>query len=190
MTTESPPKPDRRRTGCFLRAGAIIAVAVAAMFVVGAFCAGSGDDRVANTYDAGPASAYEDASITALEPQHLLIVRLPDGEFRVFYDISSRQQELGGDCRVVYDPAAGTGALPQIDGMTGALVEDCNDSRAVWRVDGRFAFGNGYGDLDRYDARTDDRGHLVVDLDARTCTRSRGVIGVAPFDVKRCDAGE
>jgi hypothetical protein len=189
VTTGRPRTTSR--TGCLLRVAAVVAVAVAAMFVVGAFCAGSGDDGgAATTYDAGPASAYEDASVTAVEPQHLLIVRLPGGEFRVFRDISPRQQELGGDCRVVYDETAGTGTLPQIEGMAGALVEDCNNSRAVWRLDGRFAFGNGYGDLDRYDTRTDGAGHLIVDLDSRTCTRSRGVIGVAPFDVKRCDAGQ
>ena len=70
--------------------------------------------------------------------------------------------------------------------MSGAFVEDCNGSRAVWRPDGMFAFGNGYGDLNRYDTHIDGNGHLIVDTSSRTCTRSRGVNGVPPFEQQRC----
>ena len=73
---------------------------------------------------------------------------------------------------------------------TGALVEDCNDARAVWRVDGKFSFGNSYGDLDRFDVRTGAQGDVIVDTESRSCTRSRGVIGIAPFDVRRCGKGD
>ncbi len=69
-------------------------------------------------------------------------------------------------------------------------MEDCNNARAVWRVDGAFSFGNSYGDLDRFNVRTDARGNVIVDTESRSCTRSRGVIGIAPFDARRCGKGD
>ena len=101
-----------------------------------------------------------------------------------------RQQELRGDCRVDYDPTAPTGSAAQLPGFTGAFVEACGtNGRTVWLADGTFAFGSGYGDLDRFDTEVDADGHLIVHTDSRTCTKSRGVIGVPPFDVGRCGSG-
>ena len=110
------------------------------------------------------------------------------------YDRSSRQQELKGDCRVHYEDAAGIGTLEPLPDTAGALVEECNNTRAVWRVDGKFSFGSSYGDLDRLDVHVAQpsgvQGDVIVDTESRSCTRSRGVIGIEPFDVRRCGKGD
>ena len=175
------------RGGCLLRVLIAIAVPVAVVVAIGTiFNQGDNADQPVHGYEAGPAGAYAPGSVTYFEQQHFYIVHLHDGGFVALYDRASKQQELGGDCRVSYDETAGVGTLDPLPGTIGAFVEECNSSRSVWRVDGMFAFGSGYGDLDRFGARVNPSGDLIIDTDSRTCTRSRGVIGVEPFDVKRC----
>ena len=141
-------------------------------------------------FDAGPALAYEPGTVNHLPDEHAWVVRLPDGTLYVFYDRSSKQQELGGECRIVYDETAPLGAANQVPGMVGAFVEDCEGARTVWRVDGQLAFGAGYGNLDRFDTHEDSNGHLVIDTGSRSCTRSRGAPGIPPFDEERCGSGD
>ena len=43
---------------------------------------------------------------------------------------------------------------------------------------------------DRFGTSVDGAGHLIVDTSSRTCTRSRGVIGVPPFDERTCGSGD
>ena len=186
---EAPRK--RRRFGC------LAMLAIAALVVVGLvvgigflFDQGSGSVNSQRGYDAGAASGYQNASVVYLDQQHLYVVRLQDGTFIALYDKSSKQQELRGDCRVTWDDSATLGTMAQLPGITGAFVENCDGLRAVWRADGKFAFGASYGDLDRYNTSIDGAGHLIVDTTTRTCTRSRGVIGVAPFDAKTCGSGD
>ena len=50
-----------------------------------------------------------------------------------------------------------------------------------------FAFGANYGNLDEFQTRIDDAGNIVVITETRTCTRSVGVPGIEPFEVKECD---
>jgi len=175
------------RRGCLVWIVAVAALAVVLFFAIGLYF-DEGDDasQPARGFDAGPASAYEIASISYFEAQHFFITRLQDGTFIALYDKSTKQQELGGGCRVAYQEGATLGTASQLPGMTGALAEECEQARTVWRVDGTFAFGSGYGDLDRFDTRIDAAGRLIVETASRSCTRSRGVIGVAPFDAERC----
>jgi hypothetical protein len=184
------------RRGCVMPSAvvaALITVVVVAQLVTFFVRDGSGGNDGGNAFDAGEAKAYQPADVNQIEPHHLFIVRLQDGTFIALYDKSPRQQELKGDCRVQYDETSPLGSVPQLPGFTGAFVEDCGaneSSRTVWRADGMFAFGGGYGDLDRFDTHVDKDGHLIVDLGSRTCTHSRGAIGVPPFDVTRCGAGD
>jgi hypothetical protein len=172
---------------------AIVAVIVLAQFITFIVRDGSGGgDGSGAMFDAGEAAAYQRGDVSQVEPHHLFITRLEDGTFIALYDKSPRQQELKGDCRIQYDETSPLGSTPQLPGFTGAFVEDCGASQSghtVWRADGLFAFGTGYGDLDRFDTHVDTDGHLLIDLGSRTCTRSHGVIGVPPFDVTRCGAG-
>ncbi|MBI5290118.1 MAG: hypothetical protein HY873_14180 [Chloroflexi bacterium] len=173
--------------GCLLRGLAAIAVLVAIGVAIGLiFDQGGKATQPARQYVAGPAAEYKLGDVNQFEPQHLFLVRLPDGEFLAFYDKSSRQQELGGSCRLRYDETAGVGTLEPIAGLGGAFVEECEGSRAVWRVDGKYSFGNGYGDLDRFNVSVDDAGDVVIDLSTRSCTRSKGVPGIEPFEVRTC----
>jgi hypothetical protein len=139
---------------------------------------------------AGPAEEFQRADVNEFSAQRVLLVRMPDGEFVAFYDQSPRRQELpGGEaCRVLYEETATLGLLEQLPGMRGALVEDCDGARTVWRLDGEFAFGAGYDGvpLDRFETSTDGQGNVVIDTSSRTCTRSRGVAGVPPFVQQRC----
>ncbi len=180
-----------RRLGC-LAWLALAAVVAAAVVVAIGFIFDQGSDSVQRetSYDAGEASAYENASVVYAEAQHLFIVRLEDGTFLVLYDKSTKQQELRSDCRLAFDDTATLNKIAQLPGFTGAFVENCDGLRAVWRADGEFAFGAGYGKLDRFKSRIDGAGHLIVDTSSRTCTRSRGVIGVEPFDEKTCGSGD
>ena len=185
------------RRGCvmpLIAVLAIIAVIVVAQFVTFLVRDGSGGGSAsAGTFDAGAADAYQRGDVNQVEPHHLFITRLQDGTFIALYDKSPRQQELRGDCRIQYEDSSPLGSVPQLPGFTGAFVEDCggtDSGRTVWRADGMFAFGAGYGDLDRFDTRVDANGHLLVDLGSRTCTHSRGAIGVPPFDVTRCGSGD
>jgi hypothetical protein len=181
------PKTGTGRAGCLLRAGVAILVAIGIVVAIGTvFNEGDNADQPVHGFVAGKADALPPGSVNYFEQQHIFLTHLPDGEYIALYDRSTRQQELNGDCRVHYEDTAGIGTLDPLPGVRGALVEDCNNARSVWRVDGEFAFGNGYGDLDRLNTRIDAQGQIVVDTDSRSCTRSRGVIGIAPFDVRRC----
>ena len=189
--TASPAQATRRRPGC-LRNVLIAAVASIALVVAIGYAFDEGDnaDQPRHGFDAGPASAYETPSVTPFDAEHLFLVRLPDGSFIALYDRSTKQQELqGGTCRVLYEETAGLGTLDPIPGLRGGFVEECEDSRAVWRADGAFAFGTGYGDLDRYGVRV-DAGAVIVDTETRTCTRSKGVVGQEPYEQRTCGRGE
>jgi hypothetical protein len=191
---EAPPaeQPARSgRLGCLLRLAIAVVAMVGLVIAIGTiFNQGKDADQPASGYDAGPAVSYQPATVNQIEPQHLFVTRLQDGTFVALYDRSSRQQELHGDCRVVFDDTAGIGLLEPLPGITGGFVETCDDARAVWRADGEFAFGSGYGNLDRFPTSVDGNGHLIIQTDTRTCTRSKGVIGVPPFVEQQCGAGD
>jgi len=173
--------------GCLLRAGIAIVVLTGIVIAIGTFFnEGDNADQPMHGFVAGTVAALPPGSVNYFEQEHIFLTHLPAGEFVALYDRSPRQQELNGDCRIRYEETAGIGTLAPIAGTTGAFVEECNNARAVWRVDGKRSFGNSYGDLDRLDAHTDAQGRVIVDTESRTCTRSRGVIGIAPFDVRRC----
>jgi|CXWL01.1.fsa_nt_gi hypothetical protein len=175
----------RPGSGCLVRGMIGIVVLVALGIAIGEiFDQGENAKQPARSYNAGPAAEYKQGDVNEFDQEHLFLVRLPDGEFLAFYDKSSRQQELGGSCRISYDENAGVGTLAPIPGLGGAFVEDCEGSRVVWRVDGKFSFGNGYGDLDRFQTIIDDNGDVVIDLSSRTCTR--GKAGFAPYEVRTC----
>lgn len=183
-----PTAPGRFRRGCVTRILIAIAVVVAAVVAIGLlFDQGDRADQPDHGFNAGAADAYPAASVSYLEAEHIFITRLENREFVALYDASARQQELGGDCRLHYEDTAGVGTLDQLPGITGAIVEECNSTRAVWRADGMYAFGAGYGDLDGFGTSVNARGDLIIDTSSRSCTRSRGVIGVAPFDERRCE---
>jgi len=189
MSDAEAVAPKRRLSagGCLVRAGIAIIALTAVVILIGTiFNEGDNADQPTHGFVAGSAAALPAGSVNYFEQEHIFLTHLPSGEFIALYDRSSRQQELNGDCRVQYEETSGIGTLAPIAGTTGALVEECNSARAVWRVDGKFSFGNGYGDLDRMNVHTDNQGRVVVDTDSRTCTRSRGVIGIAPFDVRQC----
>jgi hypothetical protein len=186
VSADAPPE-RRGRRGCLVWLGVTLAIVVGIVVAIGLlFDQGSDSVQNAHQYDAGDASAYQRASVVYAEQQHLFVVRLEDGTFVALYDKSPKQQELRSDCRVSFEDTAMTGTLAPLAGVTGAFVEDCDGLRAVWRADGVFAFGAGYGDLDRFETSINAAGHLVVDTGSRTCTRSRGVIGVPPFDKTTC----
>lgn len=176
--------------GCALRALIAIAVLTAIVVAIGTiFDQGDNAAQPVRGFDAGVASGFQPATVNQFEQEHLFIVRLQDGEFLAFYDKSSKQQELGGDCRIRFDDNALIGTLEPVPGITGAFVEDCNDVRSVWRADGTFSFGGSWGDLDRYNTSVNADGHLIVDTRSRTCTRSAGVPGQQPFKIQQCGTG-
>jgi len=193
MTTEqeevSQPKRRVLRLGCLGWIVGVILLIVAVVVAIGTiFNQGDKAKQPVNGFEAGPADAYQLGSVNYIESEHLFVVRMPDGSFLALYDRSSRQQELNGDCRIQYDENAGIGTLEPLPGMTGAFVEACEQSRAVWRDDGTFSFGNGYGDMDRFATSVTPAGDLIIDESTRTCTRSKGVIGLPPFE-ERTDCG-
>lgn len=180
----------RRRPGCAGCAGigaGTLALLVGLVVLTGTLL-DQGGGGPARSYNAGAVSSYETPSVVHLEQQHVFVVRMPDGAFRALYDRSPRQQELDGSCRIRFDDNASIGTLEPVPGIRGAFVEDCDDRRTVWRADGTFAFGAGYEGVPMDELRTsvNDAGELIIDLSGRTCHRSRGVIGVAPFDRERC----
>ena len=181
----------RRRAGC-LRWAVVVVAAVAGVVVAIGFIFDQGDSakQPERGYNAGPASGFQPATVNFIEAEHLYVVRLQDGSFIALYDKSPKQQELGSDCRVSFDDNAGIGSLDPLPGLSGGFAENCGNARAVWRADGSFSFGASYGTLDRFNTHTDGNGNLIVDTDSRTCTRSRGVIGVPPFDEKTCGSGD
>lgn len=185
---EEPASPRRRsRLGCAGIALAALAATVGMVVLIGeTFDQGGAARQPVRKFDAGPAENYQPADLSYLQVIPVYVVRLQDGEFLALYDRSPKQQEIDGACRVHFDEFASLGAAEPVPGIRGALVEDCEGIRTVWRPDGNFAFGAGYGDLDRFEVAVDNNGNLIINLDARTCTRSRGVIGAPPFDVRRC----
>lgn len=191
--SEGPTEQPRRHRlpGCLIRIVIAAVVLVGIVVAIGeTFDQGPNAKQPANGFDAGPLDAYQPGTVNYLELHHVYIVRLPDSTLLALYDRSSRQQELQGDCRVLYDETASLLTLPQISGMTGAFVEDCEGGpRTAWRVDGTLASGPGYGDLDRFDTKTTASGDLFV-TDSRSCTRSKGALGVPPFHGTRCDGGD
>jgi hypothetical protein len=187
----APSSPARRPLGCVTKL--LLAIVVLIVVVIGigyAFDQGDSAEQPQHGFGAGPASAYQSPSVTAFEAEHLFLVRLPDGSFTAIYDRSPKQQEMQGSCRVVYDQTAGIGTLDTLPGLQGGFVEACDGNRAVWRADGAFAFGTGYGDLDRYAVHVDGGGDVIIETDSRTCTRSKGVIGQAPYEKRTCGAGD
>jgi hypothetical protein len=167
---------------------ALVVVAVVGFIVAGIlFGDGLGGDGEPSGFDVGPADEYARGDVNYFEDEHVLLTRLADGSFIALYDKSTKQQELGSDCRLFYDETASLGALPPLEGIRGAIVEECEGTRGVWRADGVKAGGAGYGDLDRFNTATNSAGDLIIDTSQRTCTRSRGVIGQEPYDVKTCN---
>jgi hypothetical protein len=189
-TDDEAAPPGRRLrpgSGCLLRVLIGIVVVVALVIAIGEiFDQGENAKQPARYYNAGPAAEYKQGDVNFFDQEHIFLVRLPDGEFLAFYDKSARQQELNGTCRISYDEQAGVGTLPPIPGLGGAFVEDCEGSRVVWRVDGTYSFGNGYGPLDQLKTTIDDDGDLIIDTSSRTCTRSKGVPGLEPFEARTC----
>jgi hypothetical protein len=172
--------------GCLLRAmiglGVLIAVGIAIGFAF--------DDDDANIptddVNAGPAESYERGDVSYIPSEHIYVTRLEDGAFVALYDKSPKQQELDSSCRIFFDEFAQLGPLEPLPGIDGAFVEECEETRGVWRADGQRAFGAGYGNLDRFSTHVNDAGDLIVDTGSRMCTRSRGVPGVPPFTETTC----
>jgi hypothetical protein len=164
-----------------------IAAGIAMIIVIGeTFDQGDSARTPPREFDAGPAENYEPGDLTEVAPERLWIVRLEDGEFIALYNKSPKQQQLGSNCRVRFDENAQLIGLPQLPGFSGAFVEQCDGLTATWRADGRFAGGAGYGDLDRFETSVDEEGRLIVKTNTRTCTKSRGVPGLPPYDVQTC----
>jgi hypothetical protein len=188
QTPVSEESPEPQRHGCLgclpwvLGAlAALILLGIVLGFAFDQDGAGGGDSGL----NAGTAEDFARGDITYLERDHIFIVRKQDGEFVALYDRSPKQQELGSDCRVRYNETIVLPQLQQLPGFTGAIIENCEERRTFWRVDGALATGAGYGDLDRFETRVEN-GDLIVDTSSRTCTKSRGVIGIPPFDVTTC----
>jgi hypothetical protein len=161
--------------------------AVALIVVIGeTFDQGDSAKTPAREFDAGPSENYQRGDLTEVPPERLWIVRLEDGEFIALYNKSPKQQQLGSGCRVRFDENAQLIGLPQLPGFSGAFVEECEGVSATWRADGKFAGGAGYGDLDRFETSVNDEGHLIVKTSSRSCTKSRGVPGLPPYDVQTC----
>jgi hypothetical protein len=173
--------------GCLLPVVVVVLVRVGLFFAIGlAFDQGDDANTPKHEVNAGPAESYERADVSYLGPEQIYVTRLEDGTFVALFDTSPKQQELHSGCRVSFDERVQLGSLEQLPGFGGGFVEDCEGTRAVWRADGMRAYGAGYGNLDRFNARVDDAGDLIIDTRSRTCTRSRGVVGVPPFDETTC----
>ena len=175
--------------GCALRVTFAMFALLALAFVVtvvGSFLDDTDNPEVATTINVGSAEGYEPGSVIHYDVEHIFVVRLAGGEFIALYDKSPQQQERLGDCRVRYDEDRLPAGLDQLPGMEGALVEVCNELTTIWRVDGQFASGTGYGNLDRFETSIDQNGDLLIDISERTCTRSRGVPGIPPYDETTC----
>jgi hypothetical protein len=183
----APEPRSRGRFGCLARIVLAIAAAIALVVVIGeTFDQGDSAKPPSTRIDVGPAENYLPGDLTELANEPIWIVRLEDGEFIALYNTSPKQQQLGSGCRVRFDESAQLIDLPQLPGFRGAFVEECDDLRATWRADGAFAGGAGYGDLDRFETSVDAAGRLIVETGTRTCTKSRGVPGIPPFDVQTC----
>ena len=193
MSQTVTPRGRPRAWGCLWRLAIVVVVLVGIGVALSfAFDQGSKEPQPAAQYNAGTADGYPTAMVFPIEEAHMFLTRLQDGSFIALYDKSPKQQELGGDCRVHFDPTSPTGSAKQLPGFTGGFVEDCPPAApTVWLADGSFAFGAGYPGvpLDRFDTHIDSEGDLIVDLDSRSCTKSRGAPGLPPFDRERCGQG-
>ncbi len=189
MAEAAPPRPKRRITlrGCLTIGivGTVVAI-VGAIAGIELFGSDTGGDGGARYVSGGEAAAYPRSDVQYLEEDHIFVVRLADGAFLAIYDKSPAQQEPSTDCRLRFDDNASLNTLPQLEGFQGAFVDECEGVRAVYRVDGAYAFGAGFGELDRFETRTGDNGELLIDVSERTCMRSIGVPGVPPFERARC----
>jgi hypothetical protein len=186
--TDGSPARVRVRLGCLSRIALVIIAAAALIVVIGeTFDQGPNAKQPSRGVDAGPAEEYPPGDLTHLVIDHVFVVRLQDGTFLALYDRSPKQQELDSGCRVLFDESAQLIGKEQLPGFTGAFVEECAEgARATWRADGVFASGASYGGLDRFDTSVNADGNLIVKTSSRTCTKSRGVIGLPPYDVKTC----
>lgn len=204
MTTEQAPPIDdsapeeplasRRRMslgrGCLLTVIGVIAMV--ATLVVSIELFSDGDEAGAPVQGftlPGVADDYARGDVNYFDIENVYVVRYPDGSFRAFYDVSSKRQELSGgaDCGIVYDEMAVPGTMEQIAGMRGAFVEECEGTRAVWRVDGVLATQSSYGDLNEFRTSINDEGEVFVHTSSRTCTKSKGVPGIPPYENDRCE---
>lgn len=191
---EEPIVEPRRRLGllrgCLLTIVGVIAVVVLLVALIEVLS--DGDEAGAPVQGftlPGVADDYARGDVNYFDIENVYVVRYPDGSFRAFYDISSKRQELsgGGDCGIVYDEMAVPGTMEQIAGMRGAFVEECEGTRAVWRVDGVLATQSSYGDLNEFRTSINDDGEVFVDTSSRTCTKSKGVPGIPPYENDRCE---
>jgi hypothetical protein len=186
---DAPEQQAKRRArfGCLPRAVAVVAGLLALFVVLGLIFGGDGDESgTSSGFNAGDAELYQRSDVSYLDAQHVYVSRLADGTFYALYDLSPKQQELGSTCRIRFDEDAVLATLPQLEGFEGAFVEACEDRRTVWRADGQLDSGAGYGDLDQFATRIGSEGQLLIDLSERSCTRSRGVPGIPPYDVRTC----
>jgi hypothetical protein len=175
------------RLGCLTRLLLVVLAAIGIIVLIGVtFDQGDDARQPKKSFNAGVAEQYARGDLTYVVTENTYIVRLDDGDFLALYDRSSKQQELDGDCRVAFDENAQLLGVPQLPGFEGAFVEDCDGLRTVWRADGQYANGAGYGNLDRFDTEVNDQGDLIVNLNSRSCTRSAGVPGVPPYHERRC----
>lgn len=189
MAEATPTKPRRRLTlrSCATIGVAAIAIAIVAIIagieLLGSDTPGEGNARYITL---GDAEAFPRSDVQFFEQHNLFVVRLADGEFIALYDKAPRQQQPAKDCRVSWDDTASLNVLPQLEGFRGAFVDSCDGTRAVYRADGEFAFGAGFGRLDRFATRVTAEGVLQADVSERTCLRSVGVPGVPPFEERTC----
>jgi hypothetical protein len=191
MSEERAHARPRSLAGCLLRVVLAVAAVIVAVVIIGeTFDQGDKAHQPLRRFDAGPAENYQRGDVSFLAGLPVWVVRLQDGTFLALYNRSPKQQEADGSCRASYDETASIGAAEPVPGFSGAFVEDCDGLRTAWRADGTLAFGAGYGNLDRFDTSVNDQGHLIIRLDSRTCTRSRGVIGAPPFVEARCGKPE
>jgi hypothetical protein len=182
-----PPSHVRSRLGCLARIVLAIAAAVALIVIIGeTFDQGDSAKPPSSNVNAGAADVYPPGDLSYLEIDHVFVVRLEDGEYLALYDQSPKQQGLRSSCRVRFDENAQLIGLPQLPGFSGAFVEECEGLLATWRADGTFAGGAGYGDLDRFETEIADDGDLIIKISRRTCTKSRGVNGLPPYDIVSC----
>jgi hypothetical protein len=190
---EEPLAPRRRMSlgrGCLLTVVGVIVMVAVLVVLIELFS--DGDEAGAPVQGftlPGVAEDYARGDVNYFDLEHVYVVRYPGGEFRAFYDLSSKRQELGGreDCRILYEEGAVPGTMEQVPGMRGAFVEECEGTRAVWRVDGVLATESSYGDLNEFRTSINDAGELFVDTSSRTCTRSKGVPGIPPYENDRCE---
>ena len=183
----APSKRRMSRGGCALIAIGALAVSIVLILLgiefLGSDTPGDGNARFVTL---GEAEAFPRSDVQFFEQENIYVVRTADGEFLALYNKAPRQQQPAKDCRVVWDESAQLNTLPQLEGFRGAFVDSCEGTRAVYRADGEFAFGAGFGRLDRFETRVTADGELQANLAERTCIRSAGVPGVPPFEERTC----